>query len=127
MSKHNYSQYYNKNKNNKPAEEVVEEVEVTELEPTPVVEPEAPVVEPVVEPAVEPEVVPVIPDIGVVINCTRLNVRANPVADAKVLCVLEAKSEVEIDMARSTSDWYHVITATGIDGFCMKRFVELKK
>lgn len=126
MSKHNYSQYSknNKNNHNKVAEE--------ELNPI------AAAVEAAVEPAPEVEVavapvatvvetVPEIPVTGIVINCTKLNVRAKPVADAEVLCVLEAASEIEIDEARSTSDWYHIITATGVDGFCMRKFVKVNQ
>lgn len=127
MSKHNYSQYANKNNKNNPNKVTAEELKPIEAasEVVPVEE----TIEPVVEPAVASvvETVPEIPATGTVINCTKLNVRAKPVADAEVLCVLAAESEIEVDMARSTSDWYHVITATGVDGFCMRKFVKINE
>lgn len=127
MSKHNYSQYAGKNNKNNPNKVTAEELNPIEaaVEAAPV----EPVIEPTVVPVVEPvvEVVPEIPATGVVINCTKLNVRAKPAVDADVVCVLAAESEVEIDEARSTSDWYHVITATGVDGFCMRKFIKINK
>jgi uncharacterized protein YgiM (DUF1202 family) len=118
MAKRNYSQYANKNNTNKVTEEELNPIEAA-VEQI-VVEPveETVVVEPVVE------ATPDVPVTGVVANCTKLNVREKPAATADVLCVLEAATKIEIDAARSTGDWYHVTTATGVEGYCMKKFVE---
>lgn len=124
MSKHNYSQYSNnkKNDNNSKVEETVELVteqvvdEVTEAEPMAVETP--------AEIKMESKPVAVT---GVVANCVKLNVRAKPIADADVLCVLDANSEMEINMAKSNKDWYYVSTAAGVDGYCMRKFINVNK
>lgn len=113
MGKHNNYTNYHKMRNNEPAkEEVVEEVVDAE-----------PVAEEVTEKAVEDT--KAAPVIGVV-NCTRLNVRVAPNTTATVACVVTKLSELEINEASSTEDWYNVITASGVSGYCMKAFVTVK-
>jgi hypothetical protein len=85
----------------------------------PVEEPVVKVVEPVVE-TPKPEVV------GVVVDCAKLNVRAQPNPRATVVCVIPQSSEVTVDEAESTEEFYKVCTAAGAEGFCMKEFIELK-
>lgn len=60
---------------------------------------------------------------GVVANCQRLNVRRKPKANAGILCVIDVKSKVTIDMDKSTEGWFRVTTTDGVDGFCMKQFI----
>ena len=62
---------------------------------------------------------------GVVSNCIRLNIRKEPRSDAEVVTVVAISDELHVYLDSSTEDWYCVCTATGIDGFCMKTFVEL--
>lgn len=100
--------------------------------------PDQPVVETVVDPQVteqapevqvEPEVtVSAAPETpatktGFVYGCSKLNVRSEPKSDASIVCVIEQKSEVEIDMAQSTDDFYKVCLASGIEGFCVKSYI----
>ena len=121
MSKHNYSQYSNKNK---PAE--VENVEVVEEEVTPIVEEETVIIPEIdqAEENVETVTLPAAVTVtGQVVNCAKLNVRANPSAGADVVCVLDAASEIEINVEKSTSEWFNVCTATGVEGYCMRKFV----
>lgn len=143
MSK-NYNQYYNRNANynkqyNQPkveepvkeevqepvveeaVEEVVEEVVVVE-EVAPAVEVEEPVAEEVIE---EAPTAPV-PVTGVVSDCTSLRVRKAANSEAEILGTIELGSEVAIDEAGSTSDFYKVCTAAGLEGFCMKKFITIK-
>lgn len=105
MSKRNYSKYANK----KPVikEETDEVVSTDDF------------VEETVETVALPEMVE-----GMVVNCARLNVRAEPIANAGVVCVLNSQSEINIDVAKSTVDWFYVYTATGVEGYCMRKFVE---
>lgn len=65
--------------------------------------------------------------IGVVSNCERLNIRKIPRKDADVLCILEVGSEVTVVDLRidTTSEFYKVITGAGIEGYCMKEFIEV--
>lgn len=61
--------------------------------------------------------------IGIVSNCTKLNVRENPTKAGEVKCILNAGIEVIIDIDKSTNTWYYVITPSGIEGYCMKEFI----
>lgn len=72
----------------------------------------------------EPEVEKVI--FGVVTNCALLNVRKNPAIDAAVIATIARDSEVEIDENESTEDFYKVCTATGVEGYCMKPYIEVE-
>ena len=95
----------------------------SEVEQTPVSEPET-IEEVVAEPVVQEEVTPVI---GVVTGCGKLNVRKDPDINSDVVCEVVLKSELVINTDKSTSDWYSVCTAAGFEGFCMKKFVEIKQ
>lgn len=75
------------------------------------------------EPAIEP---PKPKTTGIVVDCAKLNVRIHPNSRAAVVCVISKSSEVTIDEAESTEDFYKICTAAGAEGFCMKEFVELK-
>ena len=130
MSKHNYSQYSNK-KNNKPkvdepemqmVEEVVTTVTSPEVKMEVVAEAYMPeVMEETVETVELPKLIT-----GTVANCMKLNVRVKPKSDADVLCVLDVKSEVEIDIDKSTKEWFYVSTAAGVDGYCMRQYINAK-
>lgn len=60
---------------------------------------------------------------GIVTDCLRLNIRKEPNQNAKVLCEVTAMSDLVIDEAESTEDFYKVSTSDGVKGFCMKRYV----
>lgn len=136
MANHNYSQYSNKKNNtnanqpkpNKPvrpneqltvknpaASEVKMEVERNET----VHVPEIKLTKETVETVSLPKSVE-----GVVTNCLKLNVRAEPSKDADVVCVLDAMSEVKIDVCKSTPGWFKITTAIGTEGYCMRKFVD---
>lgn len=61
--------------------------------------------------------------IGIVSNCTKLNVREKPTKASEVKCVLNEGTEVIIDIEKSTNTWYYVTTSSGIEGYCMKEFI----
>ena len=61
--------------------------------------------------------------IGIVSNCTKLNVRENPTNSGEVKCILNAGTEVIIDIEKSTDTWYYVTIPSGIEGYCMKQFI----
>lgn len=86
----------------------------------------AEVAEPIeaVEPAIDPaiETAPA-PKIGRVFGCTSLNVRKAPKTNAVVICTINCHAEVEIDELESTDDFYKICTASGIEGYCMKKFI----
>ena len=64
--------------------------------------------------------------IGIVSDCKKLRVRNNPELDSDVICEIEAGSIVEIDEVNSTEEFYKVCTETGIDGYCMKKFIKVE-
>lgn len=131
MSNHNYSQYSNNKKkknSNKPKIEVDESVTTVEapVEPAEIKMESAPVVEPIVVNETVDTVTMPKTVTGTVVNCSKLNVRSKPTTDAEVITTLEVKSEVVIDPARSTTDWLKITTPTGVDGYCMRKFVSAK-
>jgi hypothetical protein len=74
------------------------------------------------QPAVETEPTVVT---GIVVNCTKLNVREQMNTGSAVLCVLPASSEVKVIADEVPDEWYHVFTASGIEGFCMKQYISI--
>lgn len=124
MSKHNYTQYSNKhndnnpNKANRPNNKPAQKVEVAKpktVEPKPVVEPMVESVETVSLPATVE---------GVVVNCAKLNVREKPSTNSDVICVLDVMSEIQVDVSKSTTQWVYVYTATGVEGYCMREYID---
>lgn len=63
---------------------------------------------------------------GVVTDCTKLNVRKEPSADAEVLATIDALSKVMVDVDASTNEFYKVCAA-GVEGFCMRKYIALKR
>lgn len=106
MSKTNYS------KMSRKTEEVVEPIVGVDL----ATEPDVTVEEEIAIPA---------PQTGVVANCTKLNVRNNPNANADIITAIDKGVEVEIDETFNNKEFYKV-AAGSVNGFCMKKFIELK-
>jgi hypothetical protein len=126
MSEHkNYNKMYNSgNTEAKPVEPVVEEPIVIE-EPVAV---KVPAEVPFEEPAITIEEVQAPAyAVGVVANCNSLNVREHPDRKAKVIDVLRAGTEVQVDVDSKLDVWVHVYTVTGLDGFCMKEYIDMKE
>ena len=117
MSKHNYTQYSNAKKyDDKPnTEENIKPVEPVE----PAVE--VKMVEETINTVTIPKTIN-----GVVANCTKLNIRKDPSVHAEILGVVNVDSEMKIDMDKSNDKWFYVSTAVGIDGYCMRDFVNAK-
>lgn len=127
MSKRNYSQYSKKNDEVivEPVVETETEMEITTtpatVEPTPEVD-TAVVTEKVEKKSKKSKPQPVNVT-GTVVNCAKLNVRVKADVASNVVCILDAASEIEINVAKSTKDWVSVCTATGIEGYCMRKFI----
>ena len=66
------------------------------------------------------------PLIGHVVDCRNLNVRKDPDENAEILGTIPVGAEVVIDENESTSDFYNICAASGFEGFCMKRFIEVE-
>ena len=85
--------------------------------------------EEIIEPVVEEdsEIVEAAQEVvtGTVVNCNKLNVREQMHTRATVLCVLPAASEVKVIVNEVHNEWYHIFTETGIEGFCMKKYIQI--
>ena len=82
----------------------------------------------IAEDAVVEEIEEAVEDIiGVVTDCLKLNIRKEPNKDSDVVVIVTCLDELKIDPATSTDDWYAVCTVTGIEGFCMKKFVAVRQ
>lgn len=139
MSKnnHNYTQYSNKPKHENYKVAVTEELlnpiaetRIARSHPDPVGEPgpmgvpgisDTELVNETVETKTLPETVS-----GMVVGCAKLNVRSDASLFADVVCTLDVMSEIMIDVNKSTKDWLYICTATGVEGYCMKKFVDAR-
>ena len=94
------------------AEETTEEVteEVTEPE----------IIVPSIENNVENNEV-----IGKISGFKKLYVRKEASKDSEPVGIVTDKDDLSIDVARSTDDFYKVITSNGLEGYCVKEFVKI--
>lgn len=106
------------NKNNHKATPIEQEQPI--VEETPIPTPADTVEQPVVEK--KPKLVT-----GIVVDCRKLNVRMQMHLGAKILCELPAASKVQVVADEKHDEWYHVFTEAGVEGFCMKKYISIKK
>lgn len=64
---------------------------------------------------------------GTVTGAARLNVRSAPRPNAPVAEIIALNDIVKINTGETYKDFYAVVTASGIEGYCMKKFIKLKK
>jgi uncharacterized protein YgiM (DUF1202 family) len=98
-----------KNKENKAVVETVEETTSVET---------------VVEAPIEKNVSVYI---GKIRNCDKLNVRAEPNLNAKIVCKLDKNSEVRVEKSESAKEFYKVYVSPNVSGYCMKKYMSTKK
>lgn len=114
---HNYSQYSNKKRNNNDREAPMN---ATKVDNKPeVVQPKPQLVQETVETVTLPETVE-----GFVVNCAKLNVRESASIRSSVVCVLDVMSDIRVDVNRTTDKWVYVYTATGLEGYCMREYID---
>ena len=96
-------------------EELTNEIEETTEEVTDeVTEPE------VIVPSIENNEV-----IGKISGFEKLYVRKEASKDSEPVGIVTDKDDLSIDVARSTDDFYKVITSNGLEGYCIKEFVKI--
>lgn len=129
MSKHNYSQYSNKNKpnnNSNPNPNRNVQQRKPEVVKPSLVQETSQVARPsLVKETVETVTLPAVVK-GTVAHCSKLNVREKPVVNSEIVCVLNVTSEIEIDVEKSTENWFYVRSATGAEGYCMKEYIDAR-
>ncbi len=64
---------------------------------------------------------------GIVTSCVKLNIRREPNLEAEVIAVIAASAKVLVDIEASTDEFYKACTETGIEGFCMKKYIALSE
>lgn len=62
---------------------------------------------------------------GIVFNCTKLNVRQLDSKESRIVDVIDANSKVLINVNKSTNEYYNVITSSGIEGYCLKQYIQI--
>ena len=60
------------------------------------------------------------------VNCEKLNVRSDATIDSDPVGVIARDSKVFIYEDESTEEFYKVCTATGLEGYCMKKFISVQ-
>ena len=95
------------------SEETVEDVNVKheEISEEPVEEPEAQVSE----------------KVRGIVRCIRLNIRKEPNLDSTKIGCLKTGDELILDLSGSTDRWYKVSTDSGLNGYCVKEFIEFEQ
>lgn len=115
MNKKDYSKFstFNKKQKNKKVEEPVE------------------IVPDIIEDPVEivPEVIEETPKVvqlkeGIV-NCNKLNVRIEPKKDGDILSIINRNDVVQI-LDDSDKEFYKVMISDNKEGYCMKKFIDIK-
>lgn len=124
----NYRNYQNYSSNNYRAEEKPDEVKVEDPVSSEIAEDVTEDITEVTEAETETaHVIEVVkPKVGIVTGCIKLNVRKAASSTAEILGVIEEGSEVQIDNDFNAPDFYKVSAATGMEGFCMKKFITVK-
>ena len=64
---------------------------------------------------------------GVVTDCLRAAIYQEPRANSKVIKVVTLLTKVAVDMDGSTEGFYKVLTSDGIRGYCMKKFIAVRR
>lgn len=70
--------------------------------------------------SVEPSTV-----LGVVTECVKLRVRSTPEIADNVLAEIILASEVLVDLKESTDEFYKITTEVGVEGYCMKQYINI--
>ena len=120
---HNYNSYYSKSKeeNSEQLQLFPIEPEVTEVETN--IEPEVTEGETNIEPEVTEEEIQNEQLVRVIPNL--LNVRFASEKDATIVTIVSKDDELILLDKEPINGFYHIITKTGIEGYCMVEFVEL--
>lgn len=118
MSKQKYTNYGSKF-NQATTEAIVKDIAI------PVVEVNDQAINEEVE-NVEPEVAPPAKMTTGIVTANKLNIRKLSSPGAEVTAIVDKNTELMIDPEYETVEWFKVYTAAGVEGYCMKKFVEIK-
>ena len=60
------------------------------------------------------------------VGCEKLYVRSDATIDSEPVGVINRDSKVFVYEDESTEEFYKVCTATGLEGYCMKKFISVQ-
>ena len=63
--------------------------------------------------------------VGIVAHCLKVNLRSEAITGNNIITVLPAGTALVIDEDETTDKFYKVTTETGLEGYCMRQFIEL--
>ena len=66
------------------------------------------------------------PKVGVVDNCSRLNIRVAPRITADVRLIINKGDEVTLCEKQPKGEWFRVRTQNNTEGFCMKKYITIQ-
>lgn len=115
----NYTNYSANNQKNAYKEQTTDET----IEEADMLESLEPVTE---EPFVEDSSIAT-RSVGIVFGCEKLNVRKEPSINSCVVCQFPCNMEVEIIENKSVTDWFYVRNSDGVEGYCMKKYINSHK
>ena len=72
-----------------------------------------------------PEVIESVESKTGIVNCDKLNVRSEPKKDSIVTLIISKGDVVKI-LEDSDKEFYKVIISNGTEGYCMKKFIDIK-
>ena len=124
MTKKDYTKYSESSKNEEIKNDNVQPEVTPEVETN--IEPE---VTPEVETNVEPENENIDEIVIGIVTASKLNVRIEPNKDAEVLDIIVKDAEVEVNVTKSTEDFYKIsitINDVLVEGYCMKEFIHIE-
>lgn len=64
---------------------------------------------------------------GVVTDCLRAAIYQEPRANSKIIKVVTLLTKVTVDVDGSTEGFYKVSTSDGVQGYCMKKFIAVRR
>ena len=64
---------------------------------------------------------------GVVTDCLRVAVYKEPRANSGIVKVVTALTRVTVDLEKSTDGFYRISTSKGVQGYCMKKFIAVRR
>lgn len=64
---------------------------------------------------------------GVITDCLRVAVYKEPRANSGIVKVVTALTRVTVDLEKSTDGFYRISTSKGIQGYCMKKFIAVRR
>ena len=60
------------------------------------------------------------------VGCEKLYVRSDATVDSEPVGIVNRDSKVFVYEDESTEEFYKVCTATGLEGYCMKKFISVQ-